>query len=78
MLLFELLIKFDVGCGWLSYFQFINGEVIVEKIDCLYGMLCIEVQCKNCGVYFGYVFEDGFVFIGLWYCINLVVLKFGD
>lgn len=77
MLLFEFGVKFYLGCGWFSYFKLFNGEVIDEKIDYLYGMVCVEVCCNYCGVYLGYVFEDGLCDkIGLWYCINLVVLNF--
>lgn len=49
--------------------------MVCELDDFSYGMYCIEVCCGCCDVYLGYVFLDGFWFIGLCYCINLVLLK---
>lgn len=74
--LFFFDIKFDVGCGWLSFFQVIDFDVIREIEDWFYGMVWIEICCSWCDVYLGYVFLDGLVFIGLCYCLNGYVMCF--
>lgn len=75
--LFKSGIKFDFGCGWLSFYEFICFDVVELIEDMSFGMVCIEVCCVNCGLYLGYVFFDGFgMFIGDCYCMNLIVLNF--
>lgn len=78
VLLFNFQIKYDFGCGWLSFYELVSVEVICYLIDNLYGMQCIEICCGNCDVYFGYVFLDGLQLIGECYCVNLVLLSFID
>lgn len=67
--------KYDLGLGWFSFMQVVDFEVIVVEIDYGYGMICSELMCSVCGGYLGYIFDDGFNFIGKRYCINSASLE---
>jgi peptide-methionine (R)-S-oxide reductase len=74
--LFTSSTKFDAGCGWPSYSESINSEVIERITDRSHGMTRVEVRCKNCGSHLGHVFPDGPEPTGERFCINSAAIDF--
>ena len=74
--LFESATKFDAGCGWPSYSQAVNAEIVERVVDKTHGMVRVEVRCQQCGAHLGHVFEDGPAPTGERFCINSASLHF--
>ena len=74
--LFESATKFDAGCGWPSYFEPVNSEVVERVVDATHGMVRVEVRCQKCGSHLGHVFPDGPQPTGERFCINSASIDF--
>ena len=68
--------KFDAHCGWPSFDQATNEEVVLESRDLSHGMIRTEILCRQCGGHLGHVFDDGPTATGLRYCVNSLSLTF--
>jgi len=68
--------KFDSGCGWPSFDETLEDNVL-EKFDTSHGMRRTEVRSKHGDSHLGHVFNDGpKETTGLRYCINSAALRF--
>jgi peptide-methionine (R)-S-oxide reductase len=74
--LFQADTKFDAGCGWPSYWEPINADVVERVVDHSHGMVRVEVRCQRCGSHLGHVFPDGPEPTGERFCINSAAIDF--
>lgn len=76
--LFESDTKYNSGCGWPSFFEPLEDDVIIKQVDKSHGMVREEILCAKCGGHLGHVFNDGPKPTGLRYCINSASLAFTE
>src|SRR5262245_33314454 len=50
--------KFDSGSGWSSFVQLADASRVEEERDASYGMVRVEVYCKECGAHLEHIFPD--------------------
>ena len=74
--LFEGEAKFDSGCGWPSFSQAADPNILDETLDTSRGTVRTEITCSKCDGHMGHVFEDGPTPTGRRFCVNSASIVF--
>ena len=68
--LFDQESKYDSGCGWPSFYETLDKDVVETREDRSMFMVRTEVICSKCDAHLGHVFPDGPHPTGLRFCMN--------
>ena len=75
--LFRAADKFESGCGWPSFTEPLDPQVVGYRTDATHGMRRTEVRSRVGDAHLGHVFDDGPQDRGgKRYCINSAALRF--
>lgn len=70
--------KFESSCGWPSFSEHMQNDMVSFHPDTSHGMARTEVRCASCEAHLGHVFDDGPTESKQRFCINSASLRFDD